>query len=503
MRIVAKFQFVSAGMTGVDGNVANVIEKWKSKKFEQDSNGMTVIRTSGLPAQFDRREAKLADAAQTTFHVLEPVPGGQLETQVRILETGTGIRFQCSLALGSDAGLQSPRVDIRSPRFIREIIDLGLGWRIGDDGERIFSKCFDVEKEDIHAFEGLISAPQRRLPVIVVSELHGETLAGDIHERISHDTCGLAHTCRLTEEASWELTEKLGKNWSCYNGAVRLFWPFKMNRDDFRAHPLWTYDHLMRRADNEIIARDRFRHELATRLIEASTFVADDTAFVRFEAEQIRQASDKSRAIVSESGDFKALADLYATENDSLKNALDAKSRENETLQQNIEALTIALRAGSNATAHQSLEDAPPISVADAVAVAQKTLPKSLVFSSDLADGIATLNPTAGPPDKILRYFEVLAELSNTLNGGRALGRSLPIWLQDKGVTCSRESETVRGNKTALARRTFKIGDEELYCEYHAKPSDNVPPDLCVRIYFAVTDQFPCIRIGYVGRHFD
>ena len=178
----------------------------------------------------------------------------------------------------------------------------------------------------------------------------------------------------MSREASWELTEKLGKEWSCYNGAVRLFWPFRVNRDDFRAHPLWTYDYLMRRADNEIVARDRFRHELTERLIEASTFVADDPAFTQFENEKVRRVNDANRATANESGDFKALADLYAAENDDLRVALDAKIQQIDTLQQNVEALTIALRSGQAAAAREIADEAPPQAVADAVQVARTTL---------------------------------------------------------------------------------------------------------------------------------
>ncbi|WP_315718269.1 MULTISPECIES: hypothetical protein [unclassified Bradyrhizobium] len=502
MRAVAKFQFVAPLSEAATGNkVIQVIEDWTKQKFEKKGDGTTIIRRSGLAALFERRDERLDNIAQTTFFMLEPVPDGQLQIQARILTNPHQIRFQCSLALGSDAGLQSPQVDIRSPRFVREIIDLNLGWRLGDEGERIFSKCFNVGEKEIDELESLMTSPLRRLPLILISDLQGEPLAGDIHQRIAADICGLAHTCRLDRKASWELTARLGKEWSCYNGAVRLFWPFRMNRDDFRTHPLWTYDHIMRHAESEVIARDRFRNQLAERLIEASTFVADDPAFSNFEAEKIRTVSASSRASASESGDFKALADLYATENDDLRSALAAKTTEIQTLQQNIEALTIALRSGQSA-AGDLVDEAPPTSVSDAVQVARATLGDKLAFAEKIDESIATLNPSAGPPDKVLRYLRTLGELSKAL-GDEGLGKSVPIWLRDQGIDCSGESETIKNSKDARKRRTFTIGGNELYCEFHAKPSDGVSPDLCVRIYFAIGDKEPRVRIGYIGRHFD
>ena len=92
--------------------------------------------------------------------------------------------------------------------------------------------------------------------------------------------------------------------------------------------------------------------------------------------------------------------------------------------------------------------------------------------------------------------------MSTALEGG-PLGKSVPIWLRDAGVEAKGESETVKKSRDARHARTFRFSGEELYCEYHAKPNEGVPPDQCVRIYFALTNQAPRVRIGYLGRHFD
>ena len=502
MRIVAKFQFVSfVSMTGGVSRLSDILQQWGDSKFTQDSSGLTVIRKSGVSALFDRREESLDDSSQVIFDALEPVAGGQLQMQATLLETSGQINFQCTLALGSESGFLPPTIDIRSPRFIRQIVDLPTEWRVAKDAERVFSKCFDVDTHEVGELEKLIKAPQRRLPVIVVSELHGETLAGDIHERISADTCGLAHTCRLSNDASWELTSSLGKEWSCYNGAIRLFWPFRVNRDDPRAHPLWTIDRLLWKTGDETKARDRFRGELNERLIEASTFVADDPSFARFEAAKVHSASKILRA--SAEGDFTAIADSYATENDALRTSLETQLREIETLKQNVESLTIALRSGQSVSSQQDAQESPPESVSEAVQTARKKLSQTIAFSEEVDEQLKSLNTAAGPPDKILRYLLTLGELARTLNEKSILGRSIPIWLREQGVDCSVESETIKKSKGAKRKRTFPINGKEVHCEYHVKPSDGVHPDLCVRIYFTVSDQTPRIRIGYIGRHFD
>jgi hypothetical protein len=502
MRIVAKFQFYSSA--GIDGGVdrlSDILQQWGETKFTKDDGGSTVIKRSGLSAIFDRQIETADGASQVLFDAIEPVPGGQLQMQAKLLEDAGKINFQCTLAVGSESGFLPPTLSIRSPRFIREIVDLPTEWRFAKDAERVFSKCFKVSSSEVDELAKLIRAPQRRLPVIVVSELHGETLANDIHERIGADTCGLAHTCRLSSDASWELTNSLGKEWSCYNGAIRLFWPFRVNRDDPRAHPLWTLDRLLWKTEDEAKARDWLRGELSERLFEAPTFVADDPAFARFEAAKIHSASKASRASVD--GDFKAIADSYASENDALRASLRTQLQEIETLKQNVESLTIALRSERSIASHQETSDVPPETILEATQQAKTKLSESISFSEDIEEQIKTLNATAGPPDKILRYLTTLGDLASALAGTDGLGRSVPIWLRENGVDCSVESDTVKKSKEAKRQRTFRINGQDYHCEYHAKPSDGVHPDLCVRIYFTVCEQAPRVRIGYIGRHFD
>jgi hypothetical protein len=186
--------------------------------------------------------------------------------------------------------------------------------------------------------------------------------------------------------------------------------------------------------------------------------------------------------------------------------ALQAELREREkdvaTLQSNVDALTIALRSQTPASADAPHAELPAETVADAVEAAHREFAGKLAFGDDVPSYIETLNPGAGPPEKVFRFLRTLADLSSTLESG-PIGKSVPIWLRDVGVEASGESETVKKSKEAKLRRTFRISGEETYCEFHAKPSDGVSPDLCVRIYFAIAAKAPRVRIGYVGRHFD
>lgn len=500
MRVVAKFQFTApSDGDEITQRIMTVLDKWSSRKFDRKEDGGVVIRHSGANAAFDRTTETVDDRRRDVFTFLEPVDGGNLQTDVDIVAGAGRTAFRCVLSLGSDGGIAPSDISLRAPRFVREIVALGFPWTIGQSGERVFPHGFAVDIDEVPELDTLMVSPERRLPILVVSELHGETLAGDLHERLSQDLCGLAHTVRLTTEASWELTRSRGREWSCYNGAVRLLWPFRSNSHDFRAHPLWTSDQMLSRADNEVQARDRIRGVIAGRIIEASTFVADDTVFRDFETTKVRRIADQARAAATDGGDMKALADSYAAENDALRTRADLLNKEIAVLRDNVETLTIALRS-THAITPEDTNDAPPQTVEEAVATARRELGDKVVIAVETDADIAGLNVSAGPPDKILRYLRTLGDLADALASG-ALGQSVPIWLRDRGVDCSVDSDTAKTSKDGKRFRTRMIDGESVDCEFHAKPSEGVSPDMCARIYFATGTTAPFVKIGYIGRH--
>jgi hypothetical protein len=85
--------------------------------------------------------------------------------------------------MGADGGINPPRIPIRSPKFIKNIIDIPLDWRVKEEGERIFSAPFKVSTNGVGDLEPVLKFPRRRLPVILISELEGSPLASDLHEK--------------------------------------------------------------------------------------------------------------------------------------------------------------------------------------------------------------------------------------------------------------------------------------------------------------------------------
>lgn len=501
MRVVAKVQFTSLD-TADGAAAAAAIEAWATAKFTREAEGIYRINRSGAEALFERGDVTAGGQCRTHFAILEPIEGGNLQTDVTIVATPERTAFSTILSLGSDYGVAPLGIALRAPRFVRSVVGDRV-WTVGINGERVFPFNFDVSAKNLGELQTLIESEQRRLPVILVSEYDNRTLAGDMHELVAGDLCGLAHVVRLDSDGAWELTKRWGAEWSCYNGAVRLLWPMRGGRGDPRAHPLWTMDRLMSRTDDEAFARDRLRHAIGRRILEASTYVPDDSAFADFAKLHERHLADEARAAAA--GLPERSKEEYEDQIASQRAEIDRKDAEIRTLNDNVASLSMALR--NMRPAHETGSDEQPAadtvepqSVAEAVATARRELAGRVEIAAETDADVADLNPEAGPPEKILRYLRTLGELAEQLAEG-PLGQSVPIWLRKRGVDCSGESETSKNSEAGKRFRTRQVNGREVDCEFHAKPSEGTSPDRCARIYFGTSPTEPHVLVGYIGRH--
>ena len=503
MRVVAKVQFTSTGTSGRK-HAAETIEEWTKKKFVQAEGGDITILRSGAPALFERVDVEAAGFGQTQFTMLEPVTGGSLQTEVRIVATSDRTAVSTVLSLGSDFGVAPLDVALRAPKFIRSVVAGERAWTVGVGGERVLAAYVTATETNLDELIRLIEFQHRRLPIVLVSEYDGQTLAGDIHEHIANDLCGLAHVVRIRTEAAWELTKRWGAQWSCYNGAVRIMWPMRGERGDPRAHPLWTMDRLMAYTDDQATALDRLRHAIGRRILEASTYVSDDSALGEFIKAAARASADKARATAAASPDPSKTA--YEEQIEAQRKEIDLKDAEILTLTQNVESLSMALRSmrptDINTEEEAPTQQAEPQSVQEAVAIARRELQDKVEIAGETDADIDSLNSEAGPPEKILRYLRTMGDLADRLAEG-PLGISVPKWLRERGVECSGDSETSKNSGSGKNLRNRPVNGRRVDCEFHAKPNEGTSLDRCTRIYFSTSPKAPHVLVGYIGRHFE
>lgn len=103
----------------------------------------------------------------------------------------------------------------------------------------------------LNALYTLLHSPERVLPVIVVSEfrrfpppfpgIKGTVMVDDAG--LATQVKGAAIVVRLPYDLAYQWTNMVGKEWSCFGGACRIYTPgLSFEDDDYRQHPLYMND---------------------------------------------------------------------------------------------------------------------------------------------------------------------------------------------------------------------------------------------------------------------
>lgn len=506
MRTVAQYAFNGAAKTNDEAKQlfersCKAVESWLADKGELDTLSKKLQLEDGRTADCEVIRTTCASGATAKWVLAEDSGATRFSTTLELANAGAEVALSCILLTGfTDAAIAPRPFTARCPKVLREILGLPPGWRIGASdvpcGALKFSDAAQVTK-----LVGELRSPQRALPLIVVSSYDGFLLHPNLVDVLSNDICGLGIVVQLSDDAAWELTKQVGKEWSCYNGAIRIYWPHLDTQSNPRSHPLWTSERLMQRVEGTEHASRRIRNSLRKRLFSISAFAVEPPSlFGRIESERARRAFQERAEFATTAEEYKQLAQEYATDNDGLRQQLQQERERVRQLREDLYRIQLTNAWADTDEEVAPVEDTPPESVGDAVERAKRDYAQQLTFGNDVVDGIQSLARNAGPPDKILEYLRVLAAMVDQRRG-EGLGENPIQWLQKKGVSASTESETIQKSKDEMKKRTWHDGRGNRKFLEHLKPSEASHPDRCVRIYFDWDDASAKTVVGWVGRH--
>lgn len=477
------------------------IDGWVTAKGTISEDGRTLRMDNGRTADLERSTVQTTRGRLAELVLSEPNTNGWFRTSLCVATDASRAVVCCELSAGTQS-LMPLWVDVRGPRIIRDILAIPAGWSYGASPASEIARQFrDAVGGD--AFTELVWDASRTLPVVAIAEEYGLLLNPGITESMAADLAGLAIVAQLSDAASWRVTQRKGKPWSCYGGAIRIYWPGISVNSDPADHPLWTARRLLFGLADTYSAAGRIRSQIRKRILGQSAFAIREHELVGAIRKSVRDEQISTlRARITESDDHRALSDEYLTKILELNDALSAKDEEISGLKDQVSSLQLALRwRDSSPDAVAPVEESPPSTVEDAVLTAMDKFEDALVFGADVNDGIRALAADAGPPDKLLDYLEALADMTAIRKTG-SLGNTPIGWLEAKGFSVSGESETIRNSPTEMRKRRWDNGSgERLQFETHMKPSEATAPDRCVRIYFDWDDNAKKTIVGWVGRH--
>jgi len=311
-------------------SVCKLIEEWLNKKGAKNlsSEGGTFdSMTPSAKGTFARRKFASESGVVEQIVLQEPTKSQQLfTTSIFLITEPRNVCVFATLSLKSaEASIAPVSAHPRCPNFIQEILRLRSSWHFGDTLLPSPNVLRMNGRERGLALAANIIDPNRTLPVVVISEIEEEPVWADLPEKLALDLAGLAFVARVDEEASWALTDQLGKTLSCYLGAVRLYWPTTSQSVSAAASRsrVWTASSLLSN-DTDGKSATKFRSALRRTVMSVAALTLEPPPSIRrihAEVSRARIASLKARA--TEYSEELELARLYAEENEELREQLE------------------------------------------------------------------------------------------------------------------------------------------------------------------------------------
>lgn len=310
--------------------VSECIGDWLINKGVNDpaeSSGDFQSLTSDGDGRFLREKLipSLGMLEQTIL--IERTRSGQTFT-TRLVATALNNKVSvfCSLTVENISSLVAPIPnDPRCPAIVRTLLDKFSDWKLNNTS--LGTSKPDVLHGDLagRKLADDIRHEGRAIPIIVVSEIEGETVWPRLSEELGYDLAALAHVVRADDNATWALTDELGKLHSCYLGAVRLYWPPRKGADDqpYFNSTVWTASKLL---SNDIDGKGliRFRSMLRRLLMStASLSISQPNAVREIRNAVIQDRLEQLKSRLAADSEALEIARLYTKENEDLKGQIE------------------------------------------------------------------------------------------------------------------------------------------------------------------------------------
>jgi len=170
-------------------------------------------------------------------------PGANLDwqTEVMVAAKGDELEFGIVIRVGSSSFAVQPigRIHLGTPGIVRALMQQ---YNCRSAGVEITADHTRVTASEVDMLVNHILYPDRALPIVLISRDEDDQPARPV-SIVQDKLLGLAHVYDIERVAGYELTRQLGKSSSCFDGAIRVYWPgFKPS--SYVRHPLYLPDQI-------------------------------------------------------------------------------------------------------------------------------------------------------------------------------------------------------------------------------------------------------------------
>ena len=310
---------------------------FKGEPFEIDYPGHRFAAVRLLKDDFNYWSAKYD-------HPDSEYPGRSWMVEVGIASTDSRALFGLRLSCFDIGALPPPQKS--TPGVLRQIVD---SCGLSDAGVPFVSHGHVVGGDfGFDRFVGLLLSKDRLAPVCVITTENNSESPSDTAlnaSRVAHSCLGLMHVIVLPSDASYQLTNLLGKDFSVFGGAVRTYQPnLDCDKDSPSRHPLamadtvkgaapWGegtfFEFLVERAYENSASAEGSQKRLPAfstikRIVseerrKAATSSGADPEIVGLFEDAIESLESENRELVANAEEYDRLADNYRQEAEHAK----------------------------------------------------------------------------------------------------------------------------------------------------------------------------------------
>lgn len=349
-----------------------------AKKVVSDWNQQKMVSPRAMERRFTSVEQTYNDGAGDVWRLELRQSGdfgGTWITEVQILQASGRTRDATAtivMRLEFDEAAVAPaRYYVEPPVFLK---GLSTAFHVYVGGTEVptAAKHADTE-DDVEALQQEMENRHRSLPIVVVTDPAAEApLIPGLADLLASALFGMAIVTHASRRATFALSRELGREMSCFDGAVRIYWPGWRATDTPYAHPLFLKERVAASAKNdpgrpELLIRtallvplvravaSRFSYPLPMRaVLEGHQRRALEQEFKgRSQDDALARLADLNQLVVEKG----QLFELALTENAELRSKLDGLQAQLTQAAFELEQARKALPPAPPATAGEELPE--------------------------------------------------------------------------------------------------------------------------------------------------
>ena len=480
-------------------------EAWEGKSFEIDAENSEQAAVIALE-----------DPKYWAFRLKEGHKDGHRNwtTEVGLAEPEQGkIVFGCRV-ICSQRGNSEPYP--RSiPRFVRGIAYKQDAWL---DGRPTSPYPWFVDLEDdVNELVDFLSSPHRRHPVVAfaVPEDSDDLSQTAIQvDKFIRQTVGFVHSAVLSSNASYALTEKLGREFSVYRQAVRSYNPgFDPESDDLSDHPLATASTIREWESQTPNSFMDFLVQQTLRLTRPRDILErEHPPFQKVKRIVAERARSAAKAAGQSNTELLALADeeVRAAEEAAQENlalAVNADAEKEQALSElrQINARYMALQARVDTLQAQvAVVVKPTIDLPDSLEQIENWAKTHLAGAVELHNRALRGAKKAEYEDIKLIYNALLLlrdfYVPMRREGDAELRSAFKSRCQELGIE---EQQTFSGNRAGEEGDSYyvRINQRPILLDRHLKKGTSRDPRYCFRLYFFWEKTTSQVVVGWLPSH--